>query len=155
MDTVRATHPPSFSDIDYDSDLDMYTTHWNFLKTSEEIHLWENDGRGFFSPIEESGLMGNFGSSDNCLNIRLHGVGGNQNAFGAKVTVSAGDLTQYREMRFENNYMSNNAPELHFGLAAESVIDEIRVEWPDGQVTLFTDIDVNQFMVIEHPSYLH
>lgn len=93
--------------------------------------------------------------NDNFLNIRLRGIDGNQNAFGAKVTVIAGELNQYREMRFENNYMSNNAPELHFGLAAESVIDEIRVEWPEGQVTVLSDIDVNQFMVIEHPSYLN
>jgi cytochrome c peroxidase len=93
--------------------------------------------------------------SDDFLNIRLHGVGGNQYAYGAKVYVVAGELSQYREMRFENNYLSNNAPELHFGLAAESMIDEIKIEWPDGQVTILNNIDSNQFMVIEHPSYLH
>jgi hypothetical protein len=126
------------NDFDRDGDIDI-----TIMNHSDVPVFYENHFR----------RLSDF--SDNFLNIRLHGVGGNQNAFGAKVTVSAGDLTQYREMRFENNYMSNNAPELHFGLAAESVIDEIRVEWPDGQVTLFTDIDVNQFMVIEHPSYLH
>ena len=126
------------NDFDRDGDIDI-----TIMNHSDVPVFYENHFR----------RLSDF--SDNFLNIRLHGVGGNQNAFGAKVTVSAGDLTQYREMRFENNYMSNNAPELHFGLAAESVIDEIRVEWPDGQVTLFTDIDVNQFMVIQHPSYLH
>ena len=62
-------------------------------------------------------------------------------------------LNQYREMRFENNYMSNNAPELHFGLAGDNAVSELRVEWPDGEVTIVSDVPANQFMVIEHPSY--
>ena len=90
--------------------------------------------------------------SDNFLNIRLRGTGGNQYAYGAKVYVTAGSLSQYREMRFENNYISNNAPELHFGLAAHSNIDEVRIEWPDGQTTTLNDVDPNQFLVVRHPS---
>jgi cytochrome c peroxidase len=91
--------------------------------------------------------------SDNFLNVRLHGPGGNQYAYGAKVYATSDSLQQYREMRFENNYMSNNAPELHFGLAADDVLSELRVEWPDGEITVLTNVDANQFIVIEHPSY--
>jgi len=92
-------------------------------------------------------------ADDNFLNVRLRGVGGNQSAYGAKVYATSETLNQYREMRFENNYMSNNAPELHFGLAGDNAVSELRVEWPDGEVTIVSDVPANQFMVIEHPSY--
>ena len=92
-------------------------------------------------------------TEDNFFNLRLRGIGGNQYAYGAKVYATSLSLSQYREMRFENNYMSNNAPELHFGLAGDETLSELRVEWPDGEVTVLHDVPVNQFMVIEHPSY--
>ena len=87
----------------------------------------------------------------NFINVRLQGQSGNTSAFGAKVWVQVADSTQYREMRFENNYMSNNAPELHFGLADAELIDEIRVRWPDASETVMNDVDVNQFLVLSHP----
>jgi len=90
-------------------------------------------------------------ASDNFINVQLRGVAGNRFAYGAKVTLTTGELQQYREMRFENNYLSNNAPELHFGLADAELIDEIRVRWPDGSETVMNDVDVNQFLVLSHP----
>ena len=100
---------------------------------------------------------------DNFLNLQLRGDGGNRFAYGAKVyaytaaniggdLVGLGELNQYREMRFENNFISNNAPELHFGLAAHSKVDTLRVEWPNGTVTELTDVDANQFMVLQQPA---
>ena len=124
------------NDFDRDGDIDIVIMNHNGLPSYYENH---------FRRI--------LNAEDNFLNVRLQGVGGNQHAYGAKVYATSDTLNQYREMRFENNYMSNNAPELHFGLAADDVVSELRVEWPDGEVTVLNDVPVNQFMVIEHPSY--
>ncbi|MEC7548085.1 MAG: cytochrome c peroxidase [Pseudomonadota bacterium] len=124
------------NDFDRDGDIDIVIMNHDGLPS-----YYENEFR----------RVSNF--SDNFLNVRLHGPGGNQYAYGAKVYATSDSLQQYREMRFENNYMSNNAPELHFGLAADDVLSELRVEWPDGEITVLTNVDANQFIVIEHPSY--
>ena len=124
------------NDFDRDGDIDIVIMNHNGLPSYYENH---------FRRISDF--------SDNFLNVRLRGITGNQYAYGAKVYATSETLNQYREMHFENNYMSNNAPELHFGLAADSVVNELRIEWPDGEVTVLSDIPVNQFMVIEHPSY--
>ncbi|SIS43799.1 MAG: hypothetical protein C9355_02055 [Thalassolituus maritimus] len=124
------------NDFDRDGDIDIVIMNHNGFPS-----YYENHFRRLIT------------ADDNFLNVRLRGVGGNQFAYGAKVYATSETLNQYREMRFENNYMSNNAPELHFGLAGDDAVSELRVEWPDGEVTILSDVPVNQFMVIEHPSY--
>lgn len=126
------------NDFDRDGDIDIMLINHTGLPS-----YYENTHRNSVS------------SADNFLNIRLKGKGNNTPAFGTKLYVRSGsgadELNQYREMRFENNFFSNNAPELHFGLADHTQVDSIRIEWPDGEVTEMTNIEVNQFLLIEQP----
>ena len=61
-------------------------------------------------------------------------TGRNTGAVGARVTVSAGDLTQIREVDGGNGFASQSSPILHFGLGGRTQVDEATVRWPDGVV---------------------
>ena len=123
------------NDFDRDGDIDIVILNHTGAPTYYENHF------------RQSGK-----DDDHFINLRLHGLEGNRYAYGAKVTVISDGLNQYREMRFENNYNSNNAPELHFGLGSDTLITSLRIEWPDGQVSTLNNVSADQFLVIDHPS---
>lgn len=88
------------------------------------------------------------GATRHFVNIRLLGNGANRSALGAKISLRAGALQLYREMRFENNYSSHNPFELHIGLGAAEQIETLQITWPDGQVQMLTDVAVDQFLLV-------
>ena len=67
---------------------------------------------------------------------------------GARVTVSAGGMTQIDEVRGGGSYNSSNDTRLHFGLAKAANIDRITVQWPSGVKQEFTGISADVFYVI-------
>lgn len=89
------------------------------------------------------------------LNVRVVGAPSNTDAIGARVQVTAdlggtaGVQTQLRLSEANSNFNSQNVPDLHFGLAAAAIVDEVRVTWPDGTVLTCTDVGVNQFIVLD------
>ena len=58
----------------------------------------------------------------------------NRSAIGARVTVKAGRLVQFSEVRAGGSYISQNDPRLHFGLGAEPRMNEVEIKWPSGKV---------------------
>jgi hypothetical protein len=47
--------------------------------------------------------------------------------------VRAGKLIQFGEVRGGGSYISQNDPRLHFGLGANTEIDEVQIHWPSGR----------------------
>jgi hypothetical protein len=69
--------------------------------------------------------------------------------FGTAIEVTAGGITQFRQMHGGSTYASQSELTAHFGLADARIIDEIRVRWNDGSVTVLTNVRPNQHLVIE------
>ena len=88
-------------------------------------------------------LLRNKGNSNNWIQLDLVGTVGNVSGMGAKVYVTAGGITQLREQNGGYHKFSQNHQRLHFGLAQNTVIDEIRIEWPSGQVDVHANVSVN------------
>ena len=65
--------------------------------------------------------------------FKLLGTKSNRAAIGARVTVKAGTLVQFSEVRGGASYLSQNDLRLHFGLASHAIMNEITVRWPNGQ----------------------
>jgi hypothetical protein len=61
----------------------------------------------------------------------------NRHAYGAEVTVSAGERRWTRMVQPGRSYVSSDAPEAHFGVGAASLVDAIEVVWPDGSEETF------------------
>jgi len=77
--------------------------------------------------------------------VHSPGSGCNLSAVGARVYVTAGDLTQMREIRAGNSYLSQSSMEVEFGFGTRDTIDEVLVRWPCGDEEIFTGADVDGF----------
>jgi hypothetical protein len=72
--------------------------------------------------------------------FRLLGTRSNRLAIGARVTVRAGKLTQFSEVKGGSSYISQNDLRQHFGLERNERIDEVTVRWPNGDSETLRDL---------------
>src|SRR5437588_5796055 len=80
--------------------------------------------------------------------VKTIGARSNRDGIGAKVTVAAGGLTEYDEVRSGGSYLSSSDLRLHFGVGAATKIDRLEVRWPSGQKDAATNLSVDRIMVI-------
>jgi enediyne biosynthesis protein E4 len=123
---------------------------------TELAHLPLESRRGVaFGDVDNDGnvdaLVLNVGASPtlllNCthnanhsLVLKLSGTESNRSAIGARVTVTAGDLKQMKELRSGGSYLSQNDLRLHFGLGSHSRVDAIEIRWPNGAKQILREI---------------
>ncbi len=60
--------------------------------------------------------------------------------FGVRVEVDTPAGTQLREMDGGSNFLSQSELSAHVGLGSSAAADEVRVTWPNGQVTTLTNL---------------
>lgn len=104
---------------------------------------------GFEPPFSDYGnhqLFHNVGNTNHWLEIDLEGVESNRDAIGAKVIVTTNGITQWREQNGQMHYYSQNHKRLHFGLAANTVVDEIKIIWPNGLTQILNNIPADQII---------
>jgi hypothetical protein len=96
-------------------------------------------------------LLLNHGISGNHrVEFKLIGTKSNRAAIGARVTVNAGSLVQFNEVRGGASYLSQNDLRLHFGLGKEAKLDSVEVQWPSGVVEKLQNVAAdNIYMLIE------
>jgi enediyne biosynthesis protein E4 len=68
--------------------------------------------------------------SKNWLSVRLLGLPGNTEALGTKIILHTTQGKQYREVRFENNYLSRNPSQVHFGLDELNAVEKLELVFP-------------------------
>ncbi len=69
-------------------------------------------------------------TSNHWVSLRLIGLPGNTEALGTQVAVHTGKGVQRREVRFENNFVSRNPAQLHFGLSDADKIEKVVITLP-------------------------
>ncbi len=72
--------------------------------------------------------------------FKLTGTKSNKMAIGARVTIKAGGMTQFREVRAGGSYISQNDPRPHFGLGMAAKLDEVDILWPSGETETLHDL---------------
>jgi hypothetical protein len=100
------------ADFDEDGDVDILQLTTRLPNSGV---LWEN----------RTAAAGN-----NHIRVRLQGLAPNTEAAGARIYVTAGGVTQMREITIGSNYISQNPAVQHFGLGAAANVDSVRVVWP-------------------------
>jgi hypothetical protein len=71
--------------------------------------------------------------------FHLVGTKSNKAAIGARVTVTAGNVAQFSEVRGGSSYCSQNDLRLHFGLGTETRMTA-DVSWPSGKKETYRDL---------------
>ncbi len=121
----------AFADFDNDGDLDVLVVNLN-----DHPNLLRNDG----------------GNRNNWLKVdpRLRFPTGTRSALGARVTVTAGGLTQIEDVIPMRGYLSQSDSRLHFGLGKAGIVDKVEIRWPDGKVTTLTKVKPNRTLTPVH-----
>jgi len=70
----------------------------------------------------------------NWVEFRLTGSKSNRDAIGARIKVTAGGLTQIREIDGGNGYAGQSMRRAHFGIGKAERIEEVEIRWPSGKV---------------------
>jgi hypothetical protein len=79
--------------------------------------------------LRNRGIAGN-----HWVSFELQGVKSNRLALGARVTFTAGNMTQIEEVRSGGSYLSQNDLRIHFGLGVATKIDAVEIRWPSGAI---------------------
>ena len=131
IDDARQGRGLVCNDIDGDGDIDIVTSN-----NQGRAQLFENQ----------------LGEGHHYLTIRLENTSSNTQALGARIQVQTSEgVTRLKETRINNNFVSTNAVEAHFGLGLADTPVNVRVTWPDGSESEFNNIEIDQMVTLTKP----
>jgi len=122
-------------DIDDDGDQDVV-----IISNNEPVTLFRNDLSG-----EDTNWLRIFLDPGEVEDLAPNGMG-------AKVIVSVGGASQLRSIDGGCHYLTTSELSAHFGLGGATVVDEVLVQWPNGQDTVLSNVPVNQVLTISADS---
>ncbi|MFZ2054567.1 MAG: FG-GAP-like repeat-containing protein [Candidatus Aminicenantales bacterium] len=119
---------------------------WGDYDNDGDLDLFVSNGHGLSNDF----LYANNGNGSTWINIKCIGTASNVSAIGTKVKVlamiSGSPVWQLREI--SGGASSQDSLNAEFGLGDAAIVDEIRIEWPSGNVQTLTSIAVNQFLTV-------
>lgn len=130
------------ADIDGDGFLDILTASGGSMGRS--LGLPSDNGR--------YQLFRNVGNGNHWIMTDLEGTVSNRDGIGAIVRVTAGGVTQMRVQDGGVHERGQNHSRLHFGLAKNTQVDKITVQWPSGVVQELLSVKANQVLQIKEPA---
>jgi hypothetical protein len=120
----------AYADIDQDGDLDVLIS-----QNGRRAVLFRNDQQ-----------LGH-----HWLRLKLIGKPPNRNAIGARVTLTAGGITQTRDVIPARSYLSQVELPVTFGLAANTSVDALEISWPDGSHQSVNVAEIDTTLTITQP----
>jgi hypothetical protein len=87
-------------------------------------------------------------NSNHRVLFKLIGTKSNRAAIGARVTIVAGGVRQFSEVRAGGSYLSQNDLRQHFGLGAATKIDSVEIRWPSGKVETLENLAADAIYTI-------
>ncbi len=102
---------------------------------------------------QNNSLYKNTGNSNNWIVLTCKDLSGNnRSAIGSiariKTNVNGQELWQMREITSVSGHNGQNMMDLHFGIGNASTIDSLIIEWPSGSIETYTNINSNQYLVV-------
>jgi hypothetical protein len=82
------------------------------------------------------------------IEIKLVQPSPNHEAIGAKIFLTAGGVTQMRQIYAGGNFGSSHPTAQHFGLADQTTITSIAVTWPDGSMNVWDSVPADQYLIL-------
>ena len=116
------------ADFDNDGDLDIV-----IADCGGPPLLYRNDG----------------GNRNHWLAIKARGRDSNRFGLGSKVRVTAGGVTQYREINPYGSYLSTSDMRLYIGLGKETAAQRLEIEWPRGKKQVLENVPAGQVLNLD------
>ena len=126
LDLPSYSNGSAYGDLDNDGDLDLVLNNVNM-----PAFVYENRSKEL-NPTNSS------------LTFSLSGENENSLAIGTKITVKANGQKFYQELSPMRGFMSTVDYKIHFGLGKILTVDSAIIEWPQGKVTVLTNLKTNQ-----------
>jgi hypothetical protein len=122
----------SYADLDQDGDPDIVVNNINQKAFVLQNKLIDND------------------TSKNFIAIQLIGEKQNVDALGARVVLHSGNKKQSRFQQSVHGFLSSSNSPLVFGLGKSSGIDSLEIYWPNGQKSVFYDLQPGKINKINY-----
>ena len=136
LDQPSFSNGAAYGDFDNDGDLDLVVNNVNM-----EAFIYRN---------ETNKLLPHY----NYLKLSLRGEGKNTFAVGSKITLKHKGKFFYQEQMPMRGFQSTVDHRPNFGLGEIQLLDTVQVEWPDGKVTVLTDVSANQTLALNQKDAL-
>ena len=109
---------------------------------------FDNDGRLDFyqANADQTSLLyhGITEGGGNWAQFKLTGTKSNRDAIGARITITAGGLTQIHEIDGGNGYAGQATKRAHLGLGKATKIDSLEIHWPSGLKEKISGASINK-----------
>lgn len=130
LSELNITTGAVYADLDNDGDLDLITNY-----TNQKAGIYQNNTEAF--------------TGNHFLKIKLKGTGKNSLAIGAKVYVETDSCSQFYEQFPVRGYQSSVEPVINAGIGKNNLVKQVKVKWPDGKVSLLSNIAKNSSIIID------
>ncbi len=120
----------AFVDLNNDGYLDLVVNNMN-----QPSFVFKNN------PLASEGLK-------NFIRIKLNGDQGNKHAIGAKLELTTASGPQFYQHFLSRGYESSVDPVIHFGVGSDSIIEQLKITWPDDSIQYLRGIKPNQLIEI-------
>jgi hypothetical protein len=143
-------------DLTFANVTDLWGDEMPSLSNGSAYADMDNDGDMdlVVSQVNDYALLYRNNASEQKLNhfikVRLEGSGLNREGIGAKVQVTCKAQTYTQEMMPSRGYMSSVSHELIFGIGKATIIDSLRVIWPDLREQLLTALKADQTITLHN-----
>ena len=86
----------------------------------------------------------------NFIKIKFYGSLLNKDGIGSRVSLVHGKNRQIQEQYLTRGYQSAVNKIMHFGLGQDSIIDQLKISWPDGKIQLLEYEKSNQELKLQY-----
>jgi hypothetical protein len=83
------------------------------------------------------------------IEFKLQGTKSNRDGIGARIKVVTKSGAQYNHMTTSCGYASSSAGPVHFGLGANTSVDQVEIHWPSGIVQTLKDVAGDRVVVVK------
>ncbi len=124
----------AYADLDNDGDLDLVVNNLN-----DAAFVWKNEIRKTIND-----------STRNFLTVQLKGSPVNVSGLGSQLTLFSKDGKQFAEQSPVRGFSSSVDLRLHFGIGNITVIDSLKIKWPDDKEQVIKNVPANQVLVVKY-----
>ncbi len=132
LDTPSFSNGSAYADFDNDGDLDLVVNNVNM-----ESFLYRNQTERDYP-------------DHHWIRFDLEGPPMNTAAIGAQIRIKAGGDVFFNELHPMKGFQSCVDPRPLLGVGPHTVVEEVRVTWPDGKVSVLSDIPADQALSLTY-----